>query len=250
MTTRIIYFGITFSLALCSSSCQTLRAPKDTSEAKELPQYWLSTSLYAGRFYDDDKRYLVDFRPFSTIDDVQTVDGYILYPPPPERTITAGTLVKIDHISYPDDKTRMRRPIYSPRDNVWVYLVFAKERGRVNMFREREHILVLPKAITTERQVQGYLSRFLSTKDPNRWILQQESKIQDGIFEKRAVTGMKREHVIAALGPANKKQFNHHPGPHEPEEVWHYETVLVEFSDDVVSKIRNLTPTKLSAKGR
>lgn len=229
------------------SSCATVNTPPSSTEAKNQRQYWLSTSMYAGQFYDDDKQYLVDFRPFSSIDDAQTFDGYILYPPAPKTTIPAGTLVKIDTISYPDDQTRKRRPIYSPRDNVWVYLQIAAERGRVNVFREKPHILVLPKVITTEQQVRGYLSRFLSVKDPNRWILHLESYLQDGIFEKRPMVGMKREHLIAALGPAQKKQFPRQDDDTTAQEIWHYTEHLIEITNDKVSKVRHLTKNKLSA---
>ena len=136
----------------------------EPNASKQLPQYWLTTSMYAGRFYDNDQLKLLDARPFSSISDVETIDGFILTPPKPTNIIPAGTLVKIVDIVYPTELVKLQRPIYSPRDQIWVYLNVAKERGKVSIFHEKIHILVVPKIITEETQMRGYLGRFLSAK--------------------------------------------------------------------------------------
>lgn len=229
-----------FFIGLFISGCVSITPAPDDKETKPLPQYWLTTSLYVGPFYDDDKVKLVDYRPFSALDDVQTLDGITVSPKSTEATIPAGSLVTIMSIDYPDEKTRMKRPIFSPRDHIWVSLKIGRERGRVTVFREKPHILVVPRMIETEEQLHGFLKRFLSNKDPNRWLLQQESYFQNGIFEKRPVVGMKRQHLVAALGPALKKQFQKASNFEEAKEIWHYHDYLIIIEDDAVTKISKI----------
>lgn len=237
-------------LIIFLNGCVALSPLPENKDTKDLPQYWLTTSLFVGSFYDDDKLNMVDYRPFSAIDDAETLDGFTLSPKNETTTIPAGTLVQIVDIGYPDNRSRLRRPILSPRDNIWVYLRIAKERGRVTIFREKTHVLVVPRKVSTEQQLNGYLKRFLSNKDPNRWILLQESHLQAGIFEKRPVIGMKRQHLISALGPAIKKQFKKAGDFEEAQEIWHYYDYLITIVDDVVTKISPLSSKTRKAWGR
>lgn len=235
------YFLCIVTSLVTLASCTTLKGEQQpSSKFESLPQYWLTISLYAGRFFDDDKLALLDYRPFFAIDDAKTGDGHIFYPPKETRVIPAGTLVKIIDISYPDEKTTVKRPIYSPRNHIWVYVKVAKERGLVTLFHEQTHVMVMPQNITTETQVRTYLGRFLSAKDPNRWILQLESHIQEGIFHKKPVIGMKKEHIVAALGPAIKKQFQPEEDFEPAQEIWHYHDYFIVFIDGAVRKIKNI----------
>jgi hypothetical protein len=228
-------------LIAISLGCTTLsKRDIEPNRLKEFPQYWLTTSVYAGQFYDNARLALVDYRPFSAIDDAQTIDGYTIFPPGATHTIPVGTLVKIVDISYPNDQTKFNRPLYSPRNNIWVSLRIAKERGQVSIFRDKTHILIMPKKITTERQVKGYLARFLSINDPNRWLLQQQSYIQDAIVKKRPAIGMTREHLVAALGPPVKKQYQRKTDVHDAQEIWHYHDYFVVIIDEKVSKFKRL----------
>jgi hypothetical protein len=237
-------------LLLLGSGCKVSLLVEEPKDFNSLPQYWLTTSLFVGAFYDDDKLNMVDYRPFYAIDDAQTLDGFTLLPKKAEGTIPAGTLVQILSTSFPDKEPLLKRPLNSPRDNIWVYLRIGRERGKVTIFREKPHVLVIPKMIKTEEQLHGFLKRFLSKKDPNRWLLQQESHVQAGIFEKRPVIGMKRHHLIAALGPANKKQFHHPQAFEEAKELWHYYDYLITIVDDAVTKISPLNSSEKHPRGR
>jgi hypothetical protein len=237
----IFFHGFLLSIYLAINACtiidKALDAPRDL---KNLPQYWLTTSMYVGLFYDDDKTRLLDYRPFSAIEDAKTYDGFTIYPPNSDETIPAGTLLKILDISFPKDQAFFKRPIYSPRDNIWIYLKVARERGNVNIFREQTHILLVPKNIISQAQLQTFLSNFLSKKDPNSWLLQQESYIQKAIFDKHPVIGMKREHVIAALGPAIRKHFQKTNELYEKQEIWHYHDYFIVITNDKVTKVNRL----------
>jgi hypothetical protein len=227
-------------LVFLLASCTTTAPLPHAKDEKALPQYWLTTSLYFGPFYDDDKLKLIDFRPFFALDDAKTLDGLTVAAKNVEGTIPAGSLVTILDIAYPDSQTKQKRPLFSPRDNIWVSLRIGKERGRVTVFREKPHILVIPLSISTEEQLHGYLKRFLSNKDPNRWLLQQESYFQKGIFEKSPVVGMKRQHLISALGPAIKKQYQKPTDFAQAQEIWHYHDYLIVIENDMVNKISKL----------
>lgn len=238
------HFNFLVSIIMATILLLSCQSTKEVKFARQdflnLPTYWLTTTMFAGRFYDNDRANLLDYRPFSAIDDVETLDGFILYPPKPDRIIPAGSLVKIIEVSFPDEQKKLARPLMSPREHIWVYLKVAKERGNVTIFHEHPFVLVVPKSITTELQLRGYLGRFLSKNDPNLWILSLPSHLQDGIFSKRPVIGMKKEHLVAAMGPVLKKQFQSKGDLHDAQEIWHYHNYFVVIVDDMVSRIKAL----------
>jgi len=242
---RLIFLA--FALNTLIGACKTIPDIKpQTSLNEKLPQYWLTTSMHAGRFYDNDQVNLMDCRPFSAIRDVETVDGFVLYPPQATHTIPAGTLVTILDVSHPDDRSKITRPIYSPRDHIWVYLKVAKERGQVSLFRDKPYVLVIPKNITNEAQIRAFLGRFFAVSDPNAWILSLPSYLQNSIFSKRPIAGMKKEHVMAAVGPAIKKQFKRASDDEKEQEIWHYHDYLVTLENGIVSTVRPLSPVTKS----
>jgi hypothetical protein len=238
---RVMRYVLTWlGLNSLMSACIALSEAK-TTDNSSFPPYWLTTSMYAGPFYDNDKLNLIDYRIFSAIDDAQTIDGYIVYPPKETQTIPAGSLVKILQISYPDDKSVAKRPIYSPRQQIWIYLKVAKERGLVSIFHEKPYILIIPKSIINKKQLNGYLAKFFSKKNPNEWILTLESHIQDGIFNKKPIVGMKKEQLLATLGPASKKQYKKRSDFREPQEIWHYHNYFIVMVNNVVKNIKVLS---------
>jgi hypothetical protein len=241
LTARIHQCVFLCPIALATSCVALLETKEKSINNTVFPQYWLTTSMYAGPFYDNNTLTLMDHRPFFAIDDVQTSDGFIVYPPNPDRTIPAGSLVKIISVSYPDKKVIDKRPIFSPREHIWVYLLVAKERGRVSIFHEKTHILVVPKSVIAKKQLRGYLARFFSKNDPNYWILKLESHIQNGIFNKHPTLGMKKEHVLATLGPAQKKQFYKKGDYQESQEIWYYPDYFIVMVNNTVNKVKNLS---------
>lgn len=215
----------------------------DFTKLNKLPQYWLTTTLNAGNFYEDDRYELIDYRPFWVIDDVRGTDGRTIFPKKSERFIPLGTLVQVVDILYPSQKPFTQRPQGAPADNILVMMRVAKERGRVTMFHEKLHVLIVPKSVKND-EINTYLKRFLSMKDPNRWLLQQQSHLQNNIFIKRPVLGMKRPHLISALGPALKKQIVEGDAYDRPKEIWQYHDYLVTIIDDEVANIVSMTSKK------
>lgn len=239
-TITLRYLFWLFLLLKLSSSCVTNRAAVNT-DIKEAPAYWLTTSMYAGPFYDDDKQSLLDYRPFAAIDDAETADGYKITPPRHTEVIEAGTLVRVTRVSYPDFKTKLNRPLYSPRQQVWVYFEVAKERGNVTIFHHQPYIMVLPAQIVSEQDVDEYLKNFISDQDPSGWLLTERNHIQKAIWQKRATIGMTEKHLMASLGPplsrhVKKKTFND-----RAEELWQYPDLLIVMQDGHVVKVSDLS---------
>lgn len=239
MIIKNIFFLFTY-LSVLLSSCVSFKAGHDSKTQAALEEFWLSTSMYGGNFYDDPSITLLDYRSFSAIDDALMPDGFSFYPPPPNHIVPAGTLVEITKIAYPTALEKFQRPLYSPKESIWVYLKVARERGRVNIFRENTHIIIVPKRFSTEEQVKNYLAQFLSTIDPNTWILRAHSSIQEAIWQKKPLVGMNKQEVIAALGPALKRQFPKELDLEENQETWHYSDYFIAFNEEIVTKVRLL----------
>lgn len=146
--------------------------------------------------------------------------------------IPKGTLVDLMDIVYPSQKTDFLRPLYSPRKDVWVFLRVARERGDVNIFYDKAHILVLPFNMNN---IQKVLDEIFIKNDPNAWLLTQRKHIQEAIFTKKPLVGMDQEQLFSALGPANKKKST--INSEEEEEVWEYRDMVIFFSKGLVTKI-------------
>lgn len=233
-----------FALLLAMSCVSLKPMATDTKAIDALPQYWLAASLYAGPFYKNSDLTLMDYRPMSLIDDAKMPDGATIYPPRAERIIEAGTLAQIIKVSYPHTKEALLRPAFSPKDNIWLHMRVAKERGLVSVFWENEHILIVPKEVKTKEQLKGFINSLFSKKDPHLWILSQQRLIQDGIWHKKPVIGMSKRDIKAALGPAHKKQQQKNQGEDTISELWHYPHYFIVFKDNEVVKIKNLMAAK------
>lgn len=196
--------------------------------------------MNAGSFYDNEQITLIDHRPFSAINEVSTLDGYHLFPPKESHTIPAGTLVQLHNISYPSAKTDWQRPLYSPKENILVYLRVAQERGNVSLFREKLHVMIAPKHINNEAQLKTFLKDIFVKEDPNNWILKESSHIQKAIWEKKVLMGMNKQQIESSLGPPLKKQFFKSLGQEQEKEVWQYHQYYIGFDENKVVKIRAL----------
>jgi hypothetical protein len=203
--------------------------------------------MFAGSFYGNPDLMLLDYRPFDAIDDATTPAGSIIYPPETKEIVPAGTLIQIKSVIFPTASIRKNRPLYSPRNQIWLYVRIAKERGKVSIFRELDHVIIVPKSINTKEDLKGFINTLMARNDPHSWILQEQSYIQEAIWQKRAVIGMSKRDVLASLGPAEKMQAHKGQGE-EDSEVWHYSHYFVVFNDERVSKVKKLGTENSLAK--
>lgn len=181
---------------------------------------------------------LLDYRPFNTIEDALTSEGTTIFPQASE-IVAAGTLIQIKSISYPTKDSIKKRPLYSPAKQIWLYVRIAKERGKVTIFREKEHIVLVPMEVKTKEELKAFINSFMSKTDPHSWILQEQNYIQEAIWKKKAVIGMSKRDIMASLGPAQKMQMQKNQNE-EGTEIWHYPHYFVVFSGEKVSKVKSL----------
>lgn len=191
------------------NACATFKTPQHSTRAVEgLPQYWLTTSMYAAK------------KPTGPI---------ILAPSfmPSTHIIKAGTLVQITGLS------RLQKQFL-------VHLRVAKERGQVSIFCESEHVLKVPEHINTKTKLKSYLNNFLSKNDPHVWLLQSRNYIQEAIWQKQPAVGMSKRELLASMGPALKKQSQKNPDTQGVQEIWHYFDYFVVVDEQQVSKVKKL----------
>jgi hypothetical protein len=116
----------------------------------------------------------------------------------------------------------------------------AKERGMVNLFSEKEHIMVMPKSIQNQEQLKAYLAKFLTEMDPNIQLLQQEKSIQNAIWSKKPLLGMSPKTIQWALGPPIKTETQGRGNLEVEQVLWHYPHYFIVFENNVAIKIKSL----------
>lgn len=227
-------------ILLLVSGCVSINTNKNISDM-DGQVYWLNQSIFSGSFYGYPKINLIDSRPFKYINDAKTVDNLVIYLKNETEIVPLGTMVKIERIEYPTFINLLKRPIYSPRDNIWVYLKIGKRRGQTNIFREKDFILLIPKKISDDAAVKKYLENFLTKEDPNPWVLTQREYIQKAIWDKKPVLGMNKKQLSAALGTPLKIEFIKKDSAFTGDEVWHYHQNIVIFEDEKIIKISSIS---------
>jgi hypothetical protein len=212
-----LHILITYACVLLLSSCLHTKLEKQSTKALEgLPQYWLTSSLYAGPCPYDKHLILLDSAPFDS-----------------SHIIPAGTLMQIvSVVNNQEDQAQQ---------NYWVYLKVAKERGQVSIFNEKTHALIIPEYIRSKDDLKKYLANFLSKQDPHTWLLSARTYIQEAIWKKHPVIGMNKRELTAAMGPARKKHDQKNPNTDAPQELWYYSDYFVLLDNNQVTKVKKLS---------
>ena len=194
---------------------------------------YLKQSMYAGRFYDDDRYRLLHPRRFEELTYLLTAEGEPIAPPPADEIVPAGTRVRVEKIDWPDAAAVFRRPLYTPRYTTWVYLRVARERGSdTTIERSERHILLLPAGISDQETFDQWFTASLSSQDNNPWLLALPESHQRGIEQKKAATGMTYQELTAALGFPDRIAREEQDG--HTVEVAVYGAASVVLSDGVV----------------
>lgn len=205
--------SVAFALAaVLSSSMSTACASMAVvppAEQKQLSQQhegqllFLKQSVYAGRFYDDDRYQLVHARRFEELTYLLNAEGEPIPPPPAKEIIPAGTQVRVERIAWPTGENIFRRPLYTPRYTTWVYLRVARGRGsnnEVTFERDSKHIMLLPGGITDAATFNEWFSATLTTTDPNPYLRSLPETQRVAIDRKLVEPGMDYTALTSALG--------------------------------------------------
>lgn len=235
--------ALSLSLLLCLASCASYtvlsageRSAVDVAHTGEL--LFLKQSMYAGRFYDDDRYRLLHPRRFSELTYLLNAEGEPILPPPSDEIIPAGTRVRVEKIEWPEGDAVFRRPLYTPRYTTWIFLRVARERGSsTTIERAEQHIVLLPGGISDQETFEQWFSASLTATDPNPWMLGLSEAQQAAIEQKKPVVGMNYETLTAALGFPDRLARETQEGA--VVEVAVYGATSVVLKDGVVERFSN-----------
>jgi len=214
------------------------RSRLDAAETADLrtgyqgQRFFLRQSLYFGPFYDDRGRSLVDAREFSALRLMTSPDGEIIIPPPAQGIIPAGTEVEVHAIEFPDSATIVRRPLFTPRYNIWVVLRVARLPNR---YQPGDHVWVLPTAVRDRAEVMAAIDTLLSREDLAPWLTGRNSAARQAIDEKRAQEGLHYDELVAAIGLPDRIDRSFEQG-HQRDRA-RYGATAIDLIDDVVVAI-------------
>ena len=232
----LLWSGLAASCASYTVVPEQARAAIDDQHTGEL--LYLKQSMYAGRFYDDDRYRLLHPRRFQELTYLQNVEGESIPPPPADEIIPAGTRVRVEKIEWPDGDAVFRRPLYTPRYTTWIWLRVARERGSsTTIERDERHILLIPGGISDEDTFNAWFTASLTDVDPNPWLIALPEGQQQGIEQKKPALGMTYEALTAALGFPDRLARDEQDGA--VVEVAVYGPVSVVLKDGVVDRFSN-----------
>jgi hypothetical protein len=247
------YTHVAFAFAMLSSStftgCASMGVVSGV-EQKQLNQQhegellFLKQSVYAGRFYDDDRYQLVHARRFEELTYLLNAEGEPITPPKATEIIPAGTQVRVERIAWPDGETIFRRPLYTPRYTTWVYLRVARGRGNNNEItfeRESTHIMLLPGGIKDAATFNEWFSATLTTTDPNPYLRSLPETQRVAIDRKMVEPGMDYTALTSALGFPDR--IRHEQRGEHLLEVTTYGKTEVVLIDGIVQPTASTTTT-------
>lgn len=244
--------AVVVALAASGVGCASYNVIPDDArarieEAHEGELLFVKQSLYAGRFYDDDRYRLVHPRRFGELTYLLNAEGEPIPPPPADEIIPVGTRVRIERIEWPDGDAVFRRPLYTPRYTTWIFLRVARGTGTgVTMERAERHILLLPGGLSDEESFEQWFSAALSKADPTPWLRSLSEVQQVAIAQKKPAKGMTYEALTAAMGfPDKISQRQDDDGT--VVEVGEWGAVTVTLRDGIVERAEEPLPPPSTA---
>ncbi|MBI5542973.1 MAG: hypothetical protein HY901_03735 [Deltaproteobacteria bacterium] len=155
---------------------------------------FLRTSLNVLPFFADDTRHLASPLHADSIHLLDDTKGVPIMPGAVVQVIPLGTKVRIEKVEFPTGLVVSRRPLYTPRDNPWVYLALP------GFPRGRPFVVVLRQGMTTGDDYRAALNDLFSDDEPSLWMRNVSAEIRRAIEEKRLVAGMDAEQVMLSWG--------------------------------------------------
>jgi hypothetical protein len=235
----VVVGGLFAGTALLAAGCPSYTVIPDDARARLDEKHggellFLKQSLYAGRFYDDDRYRLVHPRRFDELTYLRNAEGDAIVPPPADEIIPAGTRVRVERLEWPDGDAVFRRPLYTPRYTTWIFLRVARERGAdVTVERKERHILLLPGGLHDEETFEEWFDASLTETDPNPWLVSLPEEQRIAIEQKKPAKGMTYEALTAALGFPDRLTRDERDG--HVVETCTYAALRVELTDGIVS---------------
>ncbi|MFY2562744.1 hypothetical protein ACN469_34445 [Corallococcus terminator] len=165
-----------------------------TLTGPEAEQYLRVSGNVTPFFGDGSKRLLTPYAP----DDVRLLDdskGKPINPGAVERTLPAGTKLRITKVEFPTAWVVAERVLYTPRTWPWVYLA---EDGKPDA---PPLVLVLPPNLEQPNDFRAEVEKYLTPQNPKAQLEALAPPVRDAVREKRLVANMSADAVRMAWGP-------------------------------------------------
>ncbi len=194
-------------VALAFTGCVTAQVAIPPTQVSQLErqlngeQRFLRVSMYVTPFYGDATKRLVTPVAPELVRYLDDTGGKPLNPGPVERTLPAGTAVRIVKVEFPSAWVMTERVLYTPRTLVWVYLDVAGTPKQAPPY-----VLVLRPGLKTDQEFLAELERHLSREDQARRLETFSEAVREAVRTKAALVDMPAEALEMAWGyPESKK---------------------------------------------
>jgi len=199
---------------------------------------YLKVSCYVTPFFRSDAAWLLTDRTPDETDLIERPDGSPIEPGDPVGVLSAGTVLRIESISWPTGLTVAGRELMTPRENPWVYLRPAEAASTAaRLSQGRPFILVLRPDLRTRDEALTEIDRFLSLQDPPPELRNLSVATGEGVAHKTLVLGMAPEQVQQSWGYPERihvdtpKRTQLWTWPYGRQKAWFANETLVKWED-------------------
>lgn len=208
-------------LALALTGCATAQVAIEPTQVAELErslngdQRFLRVSMFLTPFFKDaTKRLLTPVAP-ELVRLLEGPQGKPLNPGPVERTIPAGTPVRILKVEFPSAWVMTERVLYTPRSLVWLVLdVQGSPRN------SPPSVLVLRPGLKSDQEFLAELERHLTREDQTHRLESFSESVREAIRTKAVVIDMPAEALEMAWGFPEAKRIELVDG--QRKETWRW----------------------------
>ena len=192
-------------LSLCG--CVTAQVAIPPTQVADLErslngdQRFLRVSMFVTPFFGDATKRLVTPVSPELVRLLEGANGKPIKPGAVERTLPAGTAVRINKVEFPSAWVMTERVLYTPRTLVWLYLEVAGAPPR-----SPPYVLVLRPGLKSDQEFLAELERHLTREDQGKRLESFSDGVREAIRTKSAVVEMPAEALEMAWGfPQSKK---------------------------------------------
>jgi hypothetical protein len=197
------------SLLLLLCGCVTAQVAIPPTQVADLErslngdQRFLRVSMFLTPFFGDATKRLLTPVPPELVRVLDGTDGKPLNPGAAERTLPAGTKVRIAKVEFPSAWVMTERVLYTPRTLVWLYLDVAGTPPHAP-----PPVLVLRPGLESDQDFLAELERYLTREDQAKRLEGFSDGVREAIRTKAAVIDMPAEALEMAWGYPDSKRID------------------------------------------
>lgn len=174
---------------------------------------YLRVSMFVTPFFGDAGRRLLTDVPPAEVRLLNHPNGSPVNPGEAERTLAAGTPVRVAKIEFPTAFSLAERVPYTPRTQPWVYV-------EVDGGKHPPYVIVLRPQIKTQQELSAELERYLTPDELSSLLAQWSDTVREGVRLKKALVDMPIQALEMAWGYPERKKVRY--DDQSKVEEWHY----------------------------